>query len=110
MAPEAHQKKHGNDLDFPKEIKEHEISGHEQAHDAGLQKQQKEMEGAHLDCDGPPGDQDTDDVDKGREQQEQLADPIQPQTVADPQAGNPGVILSQQPNPGRPGLGLEPQK
>ncbi len=38
MAPDAHQEKHGNDLDFPKQIKEQEIGGHEQAHDAGFQK------------------------------------------------------------------------
>ena len=110
MAPEAHQEKHGDDLDFPKEVKEQEIGGHEQAHDAGFQKEEKEMEGADLGRNGAPGDEDAEDVDKGREQQEQLAYPIQPQAVADPQAGDPGVVLRQQPNPGRPGLRLQAQK
>ena len=64
------------------------------------------MEGAYLGRNGAPGDEDAEDVDKGREQQEQLAYPIQPQAVADPQTGDPGVVLRQQPNPGRPGLRL----
>ena len=70
------------------------------------------MEGPHLGGDGPPGDEDAEDVDKSRQHKEQKAQAVQPQAVANPQAGDPGVILGQQPGAAGPGLGikLQPQE
>ena len=56
MPPDAHQEEHGNNLDFPKEIKEQQIGGQEEAGQGALQEKDEEKEGADLEVDGLPGD------------------------------------------------------
>ena len=97
VAPDAHQEKHGDDLDFPKEIKEQQISGQKEAGQGALQKQNEEKEGAYLEVDGLPGDEHAEDVDEGDQQDQHQADAVQSQAVARPQPRDPGIVLQQQP-------------
>src|SRR3974377_1686973 len=107
VAPDPDQKEHRDELDLPEEIEEQEVRGHEDPHQAAFQKQQEEVEGSYVEGDGPPGDQNADDVDEGREPDEHQAQPVQGETEAGPQAFQPGVVHHQEPGPRRAQVRLE---
>jgi len=107
MPPYADEEEHGDELDLPEEIEEEKVIGQEDAQDPGLHEHQEKVESAHAGGDLFPGYQDAEHGEKGGQQDQHQADPVQAKGVTNAEALDPGQIFEEQPFAPGPGPALE---
>ena len=84
ISPDADEKVHGDEHHFPEDIEEDEIEGDQGTDHSCFQEEKGDHEFLHPEGNGLPGAQDAEDGQKGGQEDQEQADSIDAQLVADP--------------------------
>ena len=89
MPPQGNEEDHGNEHDLPEDVEEEEIDGRKDADDPCQDRHEQKMKEADPPVDLRPGGDDGRHSQKGREEDQKEADPVQGQVEPNPQGRNP---------------------
>ena len=92
VAPDADQEIHGDEADFPKHVKQKQVLGEENTHQAEFEQQQESEEFLDAALDVAPTDQHADGGEEGGEQHQPEADAIGGDVETDLRRCDPGQI------------------
>src|SRR3990170_9092292 len=93
--PDPDEEIHGDQHDFPEDVEEEEVEGHEDAQHPGLEKEHHHVKLFHALGDGRPGRQNGDEAEHGGEQDQKQADPVDAEEVLNADTGDPVVLLGE---------------
>jgi len=93
VAPDADQEIHGDQHDLPEYVKQDEVEGHQGSHHTGFEKEKGDHELLDPFLDGTEGTQNAKNGEKGGEEHQEEANPIDAEMIADPVILNPGMQL-----------------
>ena len=93
IAPDADEEVHGDEHHLPEDIEEDEVQSDQRADHPRLEEEKGDHVFLHPEGDRLPGAQDAEDGQEGGQQDQEQADPVDAQFIADPVGLNPPPIL-----------------